>query len=207
MLYLRRAILKEEVYKYCGGEFKEADFLRCLKGCGLDAKVFKNAQIIKPELVVLGRACQIDDFVWMLAGQGIEVGDRVHIAVFTSIGGGGRTIIESYAGLSAGCRIISGSEEFMGQGMTNPCIPKDFRVVRRSEVVIEKHALLFTNTIVFPGVRIGQGAVVSAGSIVSRNLEPWGIYRMKNGKIQKVADRKKDVILAGENELIASLGY
>lgn len=185
----------------------DAELIQQLAGCGADTKIFRLAQLINPARITIGRGCQIDDFTHLHAGEGLTVGDRVHIATFTSIAGGGAVRIESYAGLSAGCRIISGSEDWRGRGMTNPCIPAPFRSVQRSTVTIRKHALLFTNVIVFPGVEIGEGCVISAGATVSKSLEPWGIYRMNGDRLERAGHRRSEKILAAEKELIAQYGY
>lgn len=42
-------------------------------------------------------------------------------------------------------------------------------------VVLERGCWLGANVIVLPGVRIGQNAVVGAGSVVTKNIEPYSI--------------------------------
>ena len=49
--------------------------------------------------------------------------------------------------------------------------------------------MIFT---IFPGVTIGEGAVVGSGSIVRSDLEAWGIYIMRDGKMVKIKDRDKE---------------
>jgi acetyltransferase-like isoleucine patch superfamily enzyme len=39
-------------------------------------------------------------------------------------------------------------------------------------VVVEDYAVIATMVVVLPGVRVGQGAVVSAGSVVTRDIAP-----------------------------------
>lgn len=43
-------------------------------------------------------------------------------------------------------------------------------------VTIEDHVWIAVSAIVLPGVTIGRGAVVAAGSVVTTDLEPMGIY-------------------------------
>ena len=45
---------------------------------------------------------------------------------------------------------------------------------------------------VFHGVTIGEGAVVGANSVVTRDLEPWGVY-IGN---RRHRERDKDAVLA-----------
>lgn len=48
----------------------------------------------------------------------------------------------------------------------------------QGEVVIEKDVFVGPHCVILPGVRVGQGAVIKAGTVVSRNVPPftfWGI--------------------------------
>jgi acetyltransferase-like isoleucine patch superfamily enzyme len=178
-----------------------------LRHCGQNTKIYPFARIAAPEMISIGNGCQIDDFTFLAGGQGIILGNRVHIASYSSIVGGGHAIMENFSGLAASCRIVTGSEEFMGEGLTNPCAPKEFRFPKTGEVVIEKHALLFTNVIVLPDVVIGEGCVIGANSIVTRSIEPWGVYMMKNGRLTRVRERPKGNILRFEQECETTYGY
>lgn len=141
----------------------------------------EESMIHEPSVLVdlsrfrIGRAVRIDAYCYLLGGLGVTLGDRTHLATGVSVGGGGTFVTGWAAGLAAGVRIVTGSDD-PAQGLAGACIPAEFRHVRRSEVIVEDFALLFTNVVVLPGVRIGRGAVVAAGSVVNRSLEPWGIY-------------------------------
>lgn len=145
----------------------------------------------------LGAHSQIDDFVFLFIGQKCHIGRNVHIASFCSIIGGGELIMEDFSGLSAGCRIITGSDDFTGPWMTNPTVDPKFTHVRRGRVHIGRHAVLGTNVVVFPDVVIGEGAAVGAGAVIRKDLEPWGIYAGQNPK--RVGHRDKEAILSKES--------
>lgn len=55
---------------------------------------------------------------------------------------------------------------------TEPAPPSGFS---RGDVVIGNDVWLCTDSIVLSGVRIGDGAVVSAGAVVTRDVEPYSI--------------------------------
>ena len=129
----------------------------------------------------------------MFGGKGISIGRRVHIAVFSSVIGGGEFIAEDCSGLAAGCRIITGSDDFSGKTLANPCIPREFKGTILSAVKLGKFAILGTNCIVMPGITIGDGAMVGAGSIITKDIEPWGIYVGSSPK--RIKDRDPDPIL------------
>jgi galactoside O-acetyltransferase len=172
---------------------------------GEGVKVFRNTVLVNCMNIHLGDSCQIDDFVHIIASKPVHIGRRVHIACFSSIAGGGEITIEDYCGLSAGCRLISGREDFMGGGMTNPCVPEKYRRVTRSFVNIRKHAILGTNTIVFPGVTIAEGVATGSATTVNKDLEAWSLYMGSPAK--RVKERPKEIILSLEKDLIKEFGY
>lgn len=161
------------------------------------AKIFDQARIVGDAgNLKLGAHSQIDDFVFCNTGSGCDIGRNVHIASFCSIIGGGELVMEDFSGLSAGCRIITGSDDFTGPYLTNPTVPPAYTNVRHGNIRICRHAVLGTNVVVFPGVTIGEGAAVGAGGIVRKNLEPWTIYAGTNPK--PVGKRDTQAILALE---------
>jgi maltose O-acetyltransferase len=47
------------------------------------------------------------------------------------------------------------------------------RLIKTAPVVIEDDVWLGTNAVVLPGVRVGRGAVVGAGAVVTRDVPPF----------------------------------
>ena len=46
---------------------------------------------------------------------------------------------------------------------------------KKAPIIIEDFAWICTNAIILPGIRIGRGAVVGAGAIVSKDVQPYDI--------------------------------
>lgn len=44
-----------------------------------------------------------------------------------------------------------------------------------ASIVVEEHAWIGGNSIILPGVTIGEGSVVGAGSVVSKSIPPWSV--------------------------------
>lgn len=146
-----------------------------LKFCGTGVRVYQGCHLHPPELIEIGDYSQIDEGVRIFSGLGVRIGRHVHFAFGSSISGGGICEVGDFVGIGAAVRILTGSEEIQG-GLTNPTVPRELRRVRRQTTRIGAHVLVFTNSVVLPGVTVGEGAVVSAGSVVHRDLKPWGIY-------------------------------
>lgn len=175
-----------------------------LGGTKVTYKIYDGAKIINKNNLKIGSNSQIDDFVFFNCGEKSVLGSFVHIASFCSIIGGGKLYVDHFAGFSAGCRIITGSDDFLGGGLTNPTVPEEYTNVKKSTVRIGKHVILGTNVTVLPGVTIGEGAAVGAGALVRKDLEPWTIYVGVDCKPLKT--RPSDKILALEKKLLADLG-
>jgi len=166
---------------------------------GNDVKIFQPVALIQPERITLKNHIIISEFAYLSAGLGIYIGNYIHVATSSSISGGGYCILDDFSGISAGCRVITGSADLTGNGLANPMIPEEFGSVYRSYVHLEKHALLSSNVIVHPGITIGEGTVVASGSVVTKSLAPWGIYM--GSPVKRVRDRPKEKMLEIEKKL------
>jgi acetyltransferase-like isoleucine patch superfamily enzyme len=163
-------------------------------------KLFPSSVFINKEYISLREYSQIDDFVFFNGGKNSVIGRNVHISAFTSIIGGGEFYLGDFSGLSAGCRIITGSDDFSGISLNNPTIPREYRETTIGTVTIGRHVLVGSNVVIMPNVVIGDGCIVSAGAIVNKNLEPWSIYVGYNPK--KVSSRNKSDILKLEEKYL-----
>jgi acetyltransferase-like isoleucine patch superfamily enzyme len=166
---------------------------------GQDVIIWPQAKIVSPEVIAIGDSVIIDDFVFIMGGKITQIGSFVHIASFTSITGGGELVMEDFTGLSGGVRVYTGNEDYSGGCLTNPSVPYPYRVATRSFVYIKKHAIIGANTVILPGVVIGEGAAIGANSLVTKDCEPWKIYFGSPAKAIKT--RPQDKILELEAQL------
>jgi len=166
---------------------------------GQDVIIWPGSKIISPEVIAIGDSVIIDDFVFIMGGKSTQIGSFVHIASFTSITGGGDLVMEDFTGLSGGVRVYTGNEDYSGGCLTNPSVPYPYRLATRSFVYIKKHAIIGANTVILPGVVIGEGAAIGANSLVTKDCEPWKIYFGSPAKAIKT--RPQDKILELEDQL------
>jgi len=175
-----------------------------LKHCGIGVKIRPLAKIASPHMVEIDDYSIIDDFVLIAGGKGVSIGKFVHISSFCSIIGGGVLIMEDFSGLSAGCRIVTGSDDFSGRSLTNPCVPPKYKPYLYDGVVkIGRHVILGTNTIVHPNVSIGNYAATGSNTIVLKDLEQSGIY--VGTPTRRVGTRQVNEIQKLEKQLFADL--
>ncbi|MBI5838112.1 MAG: acyltransferase [Candidatus Eisenbacteria bacterium] len=134
------------------------------------------ARIVGRERISIGDSVIIDDFAFLVGGARTAIGSFIHIASFVSVTGGGELVMEDFSGISAGSRVYTGNEDYLGGCLTNPTIPEPFRVAARSFVRVGRHAIVGANSVILPGVTLGEGCVVGAGSLVTKDCEPWTVY-------------------------------
>jgi acetyltransferase-like isoleucine patch superfamily enzyme len=109
-----------------------------------------------------------------------EIGDRTFIGV-SNIICANDIKIGSDVLISWGCTIVdhnSHSIEFKkrSEDVVNWMMSKkNWDAVKTSPIVIENKVWLGFNVIVLKGVSIGEGAVVAAGSVVTKNVPPYTI--------------------------------
>jgi len=155
--------------------------------------IFEFTKIINPEYLFVGDNVVIDDFCLIYAKSDalIKIGSWCHIVSFSSLTGG-PVSIGDFVAVSTGSRIIAGSDHYGNGALMNSPIPERFRNINRDGCVLEDFSFIGANSCIFPGVIIGEGAVVGAGSIVRKNLEPWGIYIMRNNKMVRIKKRDRE---------------
>lgn len=154
-------------------------------------KTFEYTKIIGIENIRFGRNIIIDDFVFIYATTPMSFGNYVHIACSSSIIGGADFIIDDFAGIATGARILTGTDDFKDWGFGGPPIDSKFRNITKKPIHIGKFCIVGANSVVLPGVTIGEGAMVGANSVVTRDLAPWGVY-IGN---RRVSERNKDAVL------------
>ena len=173
------------------------------KEIGKNIVIYEPVAIIQPENIILKSNIIISEFSFIASGLGLYIGNFIHLATHSCISGGGYCILEDFVGVCAGVKIITGSDDISGNGIPTPTIPRElqsqYRSFYQSFVHCQKHVFLSSNCVIHPGITIGEGTVVGSGSIVTKDLDPWGIY---NGiPAKRVKDRPREKILELENRL------
>ncbi len=154
-------------------ELKEIGFQKL----GKQVKISDKASIYNPQKISIGDYSRIDDFTIISSGEGgILIGRNVHIACHNSIIGAEKIVIEDFAGISSHSSIYSSTDDFSGNFLTGPTIPKEYTNVFSKPIIIRKHVIIGSGCIVLPGVEIGLCSAVGAHSLVNKYVEPFSIY-------------------------------
>ena len=112
---------------------------------GRSVGILRGTTIIRPDQIEIGNHCIIG-FQCFLGGEGgLYIGDNVNIASFSVLLGGGHDINDP---------------EFAAE---------------RRPIVIEDYAWVATRALIMAGVRIGRGAVVGAGAVVTADVPAYTV--------------------------------
>ncbi|MHA1756080.1 MAG: acyltransferase [Promethearchaeota archaeon] len=173
----------------------------------INLKIYPFTKMINPEYIYVGDNVIIDDFCLLYAKEDapIKIGSWVHIVNFASLTGGPINI-GNFVAIGGGSRILGGTDHYEGGALMNGPIPENYRNIKRLGCIIEDFCFIGVNCIIFPGVKIGEGAVIGAGSIVRENIEPWGIYVMKNGKMKQIKKRDEYKTKKNANSFLKKIG-
>jgi acetyltransferase-like isoleucine patch superfamily enzyme len=110
-----------------------------------DSIIYWRCRFFAPSGVSIGHHSIIGNDAFLDGRFGIQIGDNVNIAAQVLIFTQEHDINSTY---------------FAGRG---------------SPVIIEDRAFIGSRVTILPSVRVGAGAVVASGAVVTRDVEPWTV--------------------------------
>lgn len=123
----------------------------------------------------IGKDCLIEKGAYL--GDNIILKDFASVGPYCSIGPGSE--IGSYVMMGPECLIYTSNHKFNkdklkyeGHTLENP-------------VIIEDNVWLGARCIILPGVRIGKGSTIGAGSIVTKDIPPYSVAAGNPAKVIK----------------------
>ena len=125
------------------------------------AVLYGNYKILKASNIEIGSNSVVGHNVMLDGRDGIKIGENVNIS----------------------------SEVMIWTNQHNYNDP-NFKIVGK-KVTIEDFVWISARAIILPGVKIGRGAVISAGAIVTKNVEPFAI--MAGIPAKKIGERNKNL--------------
>lgn len=161
-----------------------------IKSIGENVLISDKCSIYSPEKISIGNNVRIDDFC-ILSGD-IKIGNHVHIAAFGAYYGAAGIQIDDFSTTSSRVTIYSQSDDYSGESMSNPMIPDKYKKVEYGKVIIEKHCIIGSGTVILPGVILKEGSAVGALSLIKKSTEEWTIYAGAPAK--KLKNREKKIL-------------
>ena len=118
--------------------------------------------------IFIGKRCDIHRNVVVWASK-LKTGDNVHFNPGTVIYG--NVIINSDVMIAPNVMIAGGNH-----GYERTDIPMYFqKYTTKGPIYIDNDVWIGANSVILDGVKIGKGAIVAAGSVVTKNVTPYSI--------------------------------
>lgn len=169
---------------------------------GDDVSISEHANFYGLNRISIGNHVRIDDFCVISAGDGgIEIGDYVHIATHCLLVGQGRISMADFSGLSSRVSVYSSSDDYSGKYLTNPTVPAQYKEVITEDVIIGRHVIVGSGSVILPGSVLEEGVAVGALSLIRSRCSAFGIYFGSPAK--RLRERKRD-LLQLEKHLLSS---
>ena len=167
-------------------------------------KARRNRRRLKPEVgswrrvasdVKLGANVKIADFVNLYGceiGDGSQIGPFVEVQRGARIGGGVK--VQSHAFICEGVTLED--DVFIGHGVmfVNDRYPRAQLAIGDppfvpQQTLVKRGASIGSNATVLGDLVIGEGAIVGAGAVVTRDVPDWTIVTGPPGRVLRTIDR------------------
>lgn len=143
-----------------------------LAACGADCVFESDVLVFHPENVYLGRNVYVGHRTMLKAyhANQMRIGDETWIGQMCFFHSAGGIEIGARVGIGPGVIILTSTHQELGRGIAPLSSP-----VETAPVHVEDEANVGVGTIILPGVRIGRGARIGAGSVVTGDVAPYAI--------------------------------
>jgi acetyltransferase-like isoleucine patch superfamily enzyme len=139
------------------------------------------------KFLLKGLGAKISKKVGLYRGFEVRHPWKLHIGASTIIGH--NALLDARKGLTIGSN-VNFSNEVMIWTLHHDYNDSNFSEIG-APVVIEDYAWICSRAIILPGVRVGKGAVVAAGAVVTKDVEPFTVVGGIPAK--KIAQRNSNL--------------
>lgn len=151
------------------GEFQPEQF----RSLGRNVVFERGVLVFHPENIIIGDNVYIGHYT-MLKGyykNVMRIGSHTWIGQNCFLHSGGGITIGDYVGIGPSVQILT-LTHVLDDDLATPIIEREQKY---KPVVIENNCDIGVGTILLPGVTIGTGSMIGAGSVVTRDVEPYSI--------------------------------
>ena len=172
------------------------------KRIGRNVRISSDARIYGAGNISIGDNVRIDDFVILAAVRGyIDIGSYVFIARGSHLSGVFGIELHDFSSMAANTVIYSASDDYSGEALTAQVVPHEFTKYKGGKVILGKHVIVGSASTIVGSSVLGEGSSVGAMSLITKDIDPWGIYAGVPAK--RIREREK-TLLQLEKKLLAS---
>lgn len=127
---------------------------------------------------------------WLLRRMGAKVGKGVFIGdhVFFDLNHANLITLDDYAHVTGGCRLLCHQRNLSDYHVGDNAAMCGYKL---GKIHIGKGCMIGMTTMIMPGVTIGDGAIVGAGSLVTKDIPAWTIATGRPAKVVKSVPERK----------------
>lgn len=152
---------------FTSDELRQCGFARVGEGCA----IARNCTILGLENITLGDWVRIDGYTTIVATRGtLRIGSHVHICSGCVIGARGSVELGDFSSLSHSVKVLSATDDFSGERMTNSTLPEEVLGVAVAPIKVGRYVPVGTGALLLPGTDIGEGGAIHAMSVVAGPL-------------------------------------
>ena len=116
-------------------------------------------------------------------GKNVFVGDKVWI----DAGHADMITIDDHAHIASGCRLLCHQRDLSDYKKGDDYAKLGYKI---KPIHLCRGSLIGMETFVMPGVTIGEGAIVGAGSLVTKDIPAWTIATGRPAKVVKTIEER-----------------
>lgn len=120
-------------------------------------------------------------------GKECFIGDYVRV----DLGHADMITLEDHVSIAAGVRLLCHQRDFSDYKIGDDYMDLGYIV---KPIVLKKGCLVGMESFVMPGVTIGEGAVVGAGSLVTKDVPAWSVATGRPAKVVKEIIHREQTI-------------
>jgi acetyltransferase-like isoleucine patch superfamily enzyme len=142
-----------------------------------DVTVEKGCNFIHPDRIEIGAGTHLRDYVTIVGGQGVRIGECCDLQPKVTIWGGGSLEVGEYTQIGLHSCVVTG-EYLMKDADGKPMRMVDYgapHLAVYEHTAIRPDAYVGANVVIRKGMTIGQGAIVGAGAFVNRDVPNWTV--------------------------------
>jgi acetyltransferase-like isoleucine patch superfamily enzyme len=171
------------LYKSHGsGSFCRGDF----KAIGEDVIFEDDVRVFHPDHIEIGDNVYIGHGTFLKGyyKNGIQIGDHTWIGQSCMLHGAGGIVIGKAVGIGPGVTVLTSVHR--DQGTNRPLVFNDLEF---GEVCIADGCDIGVGSVILPGVSVGEGSIVGAGSVVTRDVPAFSVVAGNPGRLLRPRDR------------------
>lgn len=118
-------------------------------------------------------------------GKGCFIGDHIHL----DLGHADMITLEDGVSIAGGTRLLCHQRDFCDY-----CVGDDYNKLGYivKPIVLKKGCLIGMESFVLPGVTVGEGAIVGAGSLVTKDIPAWTVATGRPARVVKQIPQREN---------------